>query len=152
MSRSESGSIKPNIRTQLKAAIYARVSSKEQEKEGFSIPAQLKLLTAYAAEKGFAVVQQYVDVETAKRAGRSAFTTMVEFFRRESKAKTPQNPCRVLLVEKTDRLYRNLKDWVTLDELDLEVHFAKENIVFSRDSRSSEKLYMASKSSWPRTT
>ena len=140
MSRSESGSIKPNIRTQPKAAIYARVSSKEQEKEGFSIPAQLKLLTAYAAEKGFSVVQQYVDVETAKRAGRSAFTTMVEFFRRESKAKTPQNPCRVLLVEKTDRLYRNLKDWVTLDELDLEVHFAKENIVFSRDSRSSEKF------------
>jgi site-specific DNA recombinase len=26
------------------AVIYARVSSKEQEKEGFSIPAQLKLL------------------------------------------------------------------------------------------------------------
>ena len=75
-----------------------------------------------------------------KRAGRSAFTTMVEFFRRESKAKTAQNPCRVLLVEKTDRLYRNLKDWVTLDELDLEVHFAKENVVFSRDSRSSEKF------------
>ena len=140
MSRSESGSIKLSLQTQPKAAIYARVSSKEQEKEGFSIPAQLKLLTAYAAEKGFSIVQQYVDVETAKRAGRSAFTTMVEFFRRESKAKTAQNPCRVLLVEKTDRLYRNLKDWVTLDELDLEVHFAKENVVFSRDSRSSEKF------------
>ena len=27
---------------------------------------------------------------------------------------------RVLLVEKTDRLYRNLKDYVTMDELDLE--------------------------------
>jgi DNA invertase Pin-like site-specific DNA recombinase len=27
-----------------KAVIYARVSSKEQEREGFSIPAQLKLL------------------------------------------------------------------------------------------------------------
>jgi predicted site-specific integrase-resolvase len=26
------------------AVIYARVSSKEQEKEGYSIPAQLKLL------------------------------------------------------------------------------------------------------------
>ena len=26
------------------AVIYARVSSKEQEREGFSIPAQLKLL------------------------------------------------------------------------------------------------------------
>ena len=77
-----------------KAAIYARVSSKEQEKEGFSIPAQLKLLTAYAVEKGFAVVQQYVDVETAKRAGRTGFTAMVDFFRGESKAKIPANPCR----------------------------------------------------------
>ena len=31
----------PSLR---EAVIYARVSSKEQEKEGFSIPAQLKLL------------------------------------------------------------------------------------------------------------
>lgn len=33
---------------------------------------------------------------------------------------------RIVLVEKTDRLYRNLKDWITLDELDLETHFVKE--------------------------
>jgi site-specific DNA recombinase len=46
----------------------------------------------------------------------------------------------IILVEKTDRLYRNLKDWVTLDELDLEIHFAKENVVLSADSRSSEKF------------
>jgi len=31
------------------AVIYARVSSKEQEKESFSIPAQLELLTNYAS-------------------------------------------------------------------------------------------------------
>lgn len=124
--------IKANSQNKRKAAIYARVSSKEQEKEGFSIPAQLKLLTAYAVEKGFAVVQQYVDVETAKRAGRSGFTAMVEFFREQSKTRIPANPCRVLLVEKTDGLYRN--------ELDLEIHFAKENVVFSHDSRSSEKF------------
>jgi site-specific DNA recombinase len=37
------------------AVIYARVSSKEQEKEGFSVPAQLKLLKEYAAANGFAV-------------------------------------------------------------------------------------------------
>ena len=37
------------------AVIYARVSSKEQEKEGFSIPAQLKLLKEYAAAQGFGV-------------------------------------------------------------------------------------------------
>src|SRR5262249_24763263 len=33
-----------------------------------------------------------------------------------------------------------LKDWVTLDELDIEIHLIKEGIVLSRDSRSSEKF------------
>jgi DNA invertase Pin-like site-specific DNA recombinase len=47
---------------------------------------------------------------------------------------------RALLVEKTDRLYRNLKDWVTVDELDVEMHFPKEGVVLSRESRSSEKF------------
>jgi hypothetical protein len=39
------------------AVIYARVSSKEQEKEGFSVPAQLKLLKEYAVANGFMVKQ-----------------------------------------------------------------------------------------------
>ena len=43
------------ILTPKKAVIYARVSSKEQEREGFSIPAQLKLLREYAERKGFAI-------------------------------------------------------------------------------------------------
>jgi site-specific DNA recombinase len=47
---------------------------------------------------------------------------------------------RVMLVEKTDRLYRNLKDWVTVDELDVEMHFPKEGVVLSGESRSSEKF------------
>ena len=38
-----------------------------------------------------------------------------------------------LLVEKTDRLYRNLRDWVTIDELDVEIHLVKENVVLSPD-------------------
>ena len=46
----------------------------------------------------------------------------------------------MILVEKTDPLYRNLKDWVTIDELDAEIHFPKEGVVLSRDSRSSEKF------------
>jgi site-specific DNA recombinase len=33
----------------------------------------LKLLKEYAATKGFAVAREYVDVETAKQTGRSAF-------------------------------------------------------------------------------
>jgi site-specific DNA recombinase len=54
---------------------------------------------------------------------------------------------RVMLVEKTDRLYRNLKDWVTVDELDVEMHFAKEGVVLSRESRSSEKFMHGPR--WP---
>src|SRR4051794_23836035 len=115
------------------AVIYARVSSKEQEKEGFSIPAQLKLLKEYAAGQGLAVAQEYTDVETAKQTGRAAFGEMVAYLKTHPSV-------RVLLVEKTDRLYRNLKDWVTVDELDVEIHLPKEGVVLSRDSRSSEKF------------
>ncbi|WP_074974978.1 recombinase family protein [Nitrosospira multiformis] len=115
------------------AVIYARVSSKEQEKEGFSIPAQLKLLKEYAAAQGLKVAQEYVDVETAKTTGRNAFGEMVDYLKAHPSIRT-------LLVEKTDRLYRNLKDWVTVDELDVEIHFPKEGVVLSRESRSSEKF------------
>ena len=41
----------------MRAVIYARVSSKEQEKEGYSIPAQLKLLKDYAATEGFTIAR-----------------------------------------------------------------------------------------------
>jgi site-specific DNA recombinase len=116
-----------------RAVIYARVSSKEQDKEGFSIPAQLKLLKEYAAANSFAVAHEYVDVETAKQTGRTAFGEMVAYLKAHPSI-------RVMLVEKTDRLYRNLKDWVTVDELDVEIHFPKEGVVLSRESRSSEKF------------
>ncbi|MFH0810221.1 MAG: hypothetical protein V2A77_07110 [Pseudomonadota bacterium] len=35
----------------------------------------------------------------------------------------------MLLVEKTDRLYRNLKDGVTVDELEVEIHLVKGGVV-----------------------
>src|SRR5215471_10384814 len=116
-----------------KAVVYARVSSKEQEKEGFSIPAQFKLLKDYAAAQGFAIAKEYVDVETAKQTGRAAFGEMIAHLK-------AQPSIRILLVEKTDRLYRNLKDWVTVDDQEVEIHFVKEGVVLSRGSRSSEKF------------
>lgn len=115
------------------AALYARVSSKEQEREGYSIPAQLKLLREYALQHDLQVEREFVDVETAKQAGRANFGEMLKFLRRN-------RTCHVLLVEKTDRLYRNLKDWVSIDELELEIHFVKENVVLSHSSRSAEKF------------
>ena len=59
--------IQNNVPTR-KAVIYARVSSKEQEREGFSIPAQLDLLRQYAIKNNYTVVKEFEDVETAKKA------------------------------------------------------------------------------------
>jgi site-specific DNA recombinase len=112
---------------------YYRVSSKDQEREGFSVPAQQKLLRQYAGEQGLTIVREFVDIETAKQAGRAGFGEMLAFLKADSS-------CRTILVEKTDRLYRNIKDWVTVDDLDLTVHFVKENAVVSKASRSSDKF------------
>jgi site-specific DNA recombinase len=116
-----------------RAVLYARVSSKDQEREGFSIPAQQKLLRQHAREHRLTIVQEFVDVETAKQAGRAGFGEMLAFLRSDA-------ACRTILVEKTDRLYRNIRDWITVDDLDLAVHFVKENAIVSKASRSSEKF------------
>jgi DNA invertase Pin-like site-specific DNA recombinase len=113
--------------------IYARVSSKQQEVEGFSIPAQLELLRSYAAANGITVLKEFTDVETARHAGRTGFGEMIALL---GKMRTRL----IVLVEKTDRLYRNLRDWVTIDELAVEIHFVKENVILSPDSRSSEQF------------
>ena len=88
-----------------KCVIYARVSSKEQEREGYSIPAQLKFLNEYANQNGFIVAKEFVDNETAKKSGRTNFGEMIKYLRKHTTIKT-------ILVEKTDRLYRNFKDYV----------------------------------------
>ncbi len=120
------------------AVIYARVSSKEQEQEGFSIPAQLELLRKYAQKQGFEVLREYSEAETAKTSGREEFGQMVAFIQ---KRKTPV----AILVEKTDRLYRNLKDFILIDDLMNDqltvIHKVKEGKVISRDSHSSEKFF-----------
>jgi len=43
------------------AVVYVRVSSKEQKNEGYSIPAQKKLLWEYARVNGFKVVKEFED-------------------------------------------------------------------------------------------
>ena len=116
-----------------KVVIYARVSSKEQEKEGFSIPAQLKLLKEYALKNGFQIVEEFSDAETAKKAGRTNYNRMLEYLKANSDVK-------IILVEKTDRLYRNFKDYVTLEDYDLEVHLVKEGTVISKNSKSHDKF------------
>lgn len=45
---------------------YLRVSSKEQQ-EGFSIPAQRKLYTEYRKSNLINVIDEFVDIESAKK-------------------------------------------------------------------------------------
>ncbi|MGO9412653.1 MAG: recombinase family protein [Spirochaetia bacterium] len=116
-----------------KAVLYARVSSKEQERDGYYIPAQCKLLRPYARRHDYQVVREFIDVETAKQSGRTHFTEMIRFLEEHLQV-------QILLCEKTDRLYRNFKDYVTIDELDLTLIFVKEGSVLNKDSRSHEKF------------
>ena len=115
------------------AVIYTRVSSREQEQEGFSLDAQSKLLREHASRNGLEIVRAFEDVETAKVAGRKQFGEMVAFLKRN-------RSCRILLVEKTDRLYRNFRDAVTLEDLDIEIHFVKESQVLSKNAKSQTKF------------
>ena len=70
---------------------------------------------AYVVWGGLVIVvaDEYVDVETAKRTGQASFGRMLDDIRKDPGT-------RIVLVEKTD--HRNLKDWVILDELEVEVH------------------------------
>jgi len=116
-----------------RAVLYARVSSKDQEREGFSIPAQQKALRAYAHDQHLTIAREFLDIETAKQAGRGGFGEMIAFLKADP-------TCRTILVEKTDRLYRNIRDWITIDDLGVTVHFVKEGSTVSADSRSSDKF------------
>jgi site-specific DNA recombinase len=93
----------------------------------------LKLLRDYAVRNGLTIQEEFVDVETAKVAGRKQFDRMVQSLSRNRN-------CRTVLVEKTDRLYRNFRDAVTLEDLDVEVHLVKEGQIISKDARSQAKL------------
>ncbi len=118
----------------IQAVLRARVSSKEQEEEGFSLPAQIRPLQEYAARNGMEIVRQFVDVESSKTGGRAGFNEMVAYLKKHNAS------CRTILVEKTDRLYRNIKDWAILDELGVTIHFVKENVMIGPGSRSHEQF------------
>ena len=115
------------------AVAYVRVSTKEQQEEGYSPIAQRKELMAYAEEKGIRVLKVFEDNETAKTYGRTQFNQMVHYLK-------GNRDCRAILVEKTDRLYRNLKDCVTIDDLKVAIHLVKEGEVISEKSRSEKKF------------
>lgn len=119
-----------------KAVTYVRVSSKEQEQHGYSPQAQKRLLWSFARENGFHIVEDFQEAETAKKKGRPAFNAMLDYVR--------ENGIEYILVEKTDRLYRNWSDFVKIDELANEygvtVYLVKENESIGKDASASQKF------------
>ena len=121
-----------------KAVAYCRVSSKEQEETGYSLPAQEKLLVEYANRKDFNLIKVFPVAESASgEKQRKIFNEMMDYMKKKN--------INILLCEKVDRLTRNLKEAVVINdwieaETERQVHFVKQNLVIHRNAKSDEKF------------
>lgn len=96
------------MKTKIKVvAIYVRVSTLEQAKEGYSIPIQIERLQKFAEAHGWIVFKIYVD------AGRSGANTDREALQ-EMLADIADGRIDAVLVYKLDRLSRSQRDVLEL--------------------------------------
>ncbi len=94
--------------------IWARVSSREQ-REGYSIDAQLRANRERAQKNGWTIVREFSVAESAKRgAERIAFNQMIDWV----KANAKRENLRAILSYKLDRVCRNMQDAVRMQELE----------------------------------
>jgi len=115
--------------------IYRRVSSKRQER-GLSLEAQEQLLRSEAQRLGYLVVEDFKEVETASKVGRTEFNRMIDH--------CLGNDIQHIFVEKTDRLQRTKEDELFIEKLvkehDLEFHLVKEGRKISKNGTSTDEL------------
>src|SRR4030067_2275505 len=91
----------------------ARVSSREQQREGFSLDIQEDALRRYAERMGGTIVKLFRIAETAtKHDERKAFKELLAY------AKKHASELSALLFYKVDRAARNLFDYVELERLE----------------------------------
>ena len=123
---------------QTSTVILARVSSKSQEDEGYSLDSQLKLLTGYCENKGLTVDKIFKIAETAsKEQSRKIFHELFRYLY--------DNNIYHLTVEKTDRFTRNFRDAVAIDDWLAEdenrrLHAVKENLLLHKNAKSDVKF------------
>src|SRR3989344_3125734 len=122
----------------MKSIIFARVSSREQEDTGYSLDSQVKLLQEYANKNAFNVAKPWKISEAA--SGRQIRKSFMEMLRYADKHKV-----NIILCEKIDRLTRNLKDAVMVDDWvkanpSRGVHFVKENFILSINTKAHENF------------
>ena len=120
----------------MKAVLFCRVSSKEQEETGYSLPAQEKYLREYAQRASFGVDKVFSVSESASgKVQRKVFNEMVSYVRK--------NDISLVIVEATDRLPRNFADVPMIDKWVMEsennqIHLAKEGCILHKNSKSHE--------------
>lgn len=87
----------------MRVAIYIRVSTTDQAREGFSIPAQRERLTLYANAQEWDIYDYFIDDGySAKDTNRPAFQRLMR--------DAEQRNIDVILVHKLDRFTRSVKD------------------------------------------
>lgn len=126
------------LKTPREAVIYARVSTKEQEEFGHSIPAQLKSLREYAERRGFKVIKEFAFSESAGLKIRKKFDEVIAFLHEHKK----DGEMPVFLCQNVDRVTRNHRDTADIDDMrrqeGLEVHFVQENFILNARSTGNE--------------
>lgn len=126
----------------MNAVILARVSTRDQEEFGHSLPAQTKKLREYADKKGFKVIKEYAFSESAGTKIRKKFEEVLHFLK-------SQKEMPVLLCQNVDRVTRNFRDAVDLDDLrinhSLEIHFVQDGFVLNRNASGSEMFLWEAK-------
>ena len=123
---------KDQLTKMTKAVILARVSTLKQEKEGLSLKdIQLPELRDYAVKRDYEVVKEFVFSESADYKIRKRFNEMIEFVK-------ASDDIKVIISYRVDRITRNYRDAVKIDELRLdygkEIHFVYDHLVINKDS------------------
>ena len=116
----------------------ARVSSKGQEEEGYSLDSQEKLFYGYSDNHNLSLIKVFKIAESASKAEqRRIFQQAMEF--------VEEHKIKNLEVEKVDRHSRNFHDavdthdWLMADAA-RKIHFIKDSIILHQNSRSQEWL------------
>ncbi len=88
----------------MRAIIYARVSTEEQKRKGYSIEAQIEACRAYAQAKGWEVVMEYKEPKSGKRMDNRTELQRALSFLEEGGAD-------ILIIWRLDRLTRSIIDF-----------------------------------------
>lgn len=89
-------------------AIYTRVSTEDQAKEGFSLDAQIERLRNYCEARGWSIYKEYIDDGYSGRdIKRPAYTAMMQ----------EMESWDILLVMKMDRIHRNSRNFMEMMDL-----------------------------------